>query len=127
MFLCYRSLALVYVTSTSGLLRRLDDSLHFVLAHQCVRHTTVFEVRRLTFLEDVANYWQLVVENRRKISRRALASVEIPSRLEPSYLAVSYTNSRNRTVFSFHIPWNQGDVISPALTGQGAVASEAEI
>ena len=25
------------------------------------------------------------------------------------------------------IPWNHGDGISPALTGQGAVASDAEI
>ena len=75
--------------------------------------------------------------------KRALASAEIPSRLEPSYL--SRTNDRNenkRPDGVSLVPWESGrclvwDFTCPdtfaqshlnkAVTGQGAVASEAEI
>ena len=108
---------------------------------QCVRHTIVFAVRRWTVLEDMA----LVVKNRpvNDLIKRALASAEIPSRLEPSYL--SRTNDRNvnkRPDGVSLVPWDSGKCLvwdftcpdtfaqshlNKAVSGQGAVASVAEI
>ena len=75
--------------------------------------------------------------------KRVLASAEIPSRLEPSYLSRTNDKNVNKRPDVFRLfPWESGrclvwDFTSPdtftqshlnkAVTGQGAVASEAEI
>ena len=109
-------LVLVLHWARVWMLHHFGSRLHFVLARQCVRHTTVFEVRSLRRYdlscrkspEDLSDTHRLAISSNMPWHRPRF---HLAYRTE---LPVLYTNGRNRMVYrlfhdiremGFHLPW----------------------